>query len=333
MKDFDFKNPKPVPAGVQFLLDKHFEWLLPNKKNQTLIKDWMAFTIRYPLKRINYAIFLQGAQGCGKSYLCNLLSTVLGPSNVKSLSIDNIEKKYTDWAYKCKVAVIEEIKASGHNRWQLMDRLKPFITNDTVTIRGVYEKPFTNRNVMNIMGFSNFDDMVAIDDDDRRYCILKCFAQTKEQVATLPKNYFKELNQILEDPTGCTQYFLNYKISDSFDNYGRAPRTQFTEMVEELSKSESQEFLEDHIESDASDPLCNDRLISVRRAFELLNSEILTPSPIKTPRWAIPATLQSMKYTWFKRVSIKGERHSIWTKIGANQDEIPKLLEEINKEK
>ena len=159
----------------------HLRFTLADEREQRILMDWLAFVIQNPGERINWALLLQGAQGTGKSYFVKLLQLILG-EHVRNLDPTAISGRFTGWAHGSLVVAVEEIRISGTNKYEVLDRMKPFISNDTVQIE---EKGRDHRTVPNFTSYlllTNHKDAIPITTGDRRYCVLFSRVQTEKQL-------------------------------------------------------------------------------------------------------------------------------------------------------
>jgi hypothetical protein len=70
------------------------------------------------------------------------------------------------------VNVLEEIRVNGHTRYEVMDKLKPAITNDIVSVHRKGRDAVNVINFTNYIALTNHEDALALDDSDRRWLVL-----------------------------------------------------------------------------------------------------------------------------------------------------------------
>jgi hypothetical protein len=245
--------------------ERHMAFLFSDERERRLIIDWMAFVVRNPGKRVNWALMIQGAQGIGKSYLVVALQAIMG-DGVKSLDPSAISGRFTGWAHGSLVNAVEELRISGTNKWEILDRLKPFITNATVQIE---EKGRDHRTVPNFPSyifFTNHKDALPIVEDDRRYCIIFSDIQSEAELFNRlggkdeTAKYFDHLFGLTNKrPDALRKYLDEWKYSSEFQNQGRAPETKSKRMINQLSVSDDQLIIEDAI--DRHDCACINRQV------------------------------------------------------------------------
>lgn len=231
----------------------HVDFTLSDKREQGILLDWIAYVVQNPGKRINWAMLLQGAQGTGKSYFVKMMQLIIG-EHVRNLDPTAIAGRFTGWAHGSRVVAVEEIRISGTNKYEVLDRMKPFITNDTVQIE---EKGRDHRTVPNFTSYlllTNHKDAIPLTSGDRRYCVLFSRVQTEEQLFKElggekgAENYFNNLfEETKRRSDALARYFLDRKISAEFSPQGRAPETKARQMMMQISTSPERSQVEDAI--------------------------------------------------------------------------------------
>lgn len=232
---------------------KHISNVLVCEREQRILLDWLAYVIQNAGKRINWAILLQGAQGTGKSYFAKVLEWVLG-SNAKSLDPSALGERFTGWAHGSVVNIVEEIRIKGDDKWRIMDRLKPFITNSMIQIEEKGRDHRTVPNFTNYLLLTNYKDALPITNDDRRFCVMYGRIQNEQELfdyfggRDATSDYFETLFSESEKHAGALKtYLLNHKISEDFKPQGRAPDTESRQQMIQATISPEQCSVEDLI--------------------------------------------------------------------------------------
>lgn len=235
--------PDPDEAGLEAAraaIGGHLKRLVAEPAYRRTLLDWMAWQVQRPGEKVRWAVLVQGAQGCGKTFLLDVLACALGRENVKAVEASVLfSSQYNDWAVGAQVVGFEEIRVVGHNRHEVMNRLKPVVTNDRVMVNRKFRDLEEHDNVTNYMLFTNHHDSLAVADGDRRYFVLEAAMQTRAQVQALPAGYFPGLyRQLAENAGGVRAWLEGHRISDSFDPHGHAPRTRYFEALVGAAASE-----------------------------------------------------------------------------------------------
>lgn len=231
----------------------HISNVLVCEREQRILIDWLAYVVQNAGKRINWAILLQGAQGTGKSYFAKVLEWVLG-TNAKSLDPSALGERFTGWAHGSVVNIVEEIRIKGDDKWRIMDRLKPFITNSMIQIEEKGRDHRTVPNFTNYLLLTNYKDALPITNDDRRFCVMYGRIQNENELfdyfggRDAASDYFETLFSESEKHAGALKtYLLNHKISEDFKPQGRAPDTESRQQMIQATISPEQCSVEDLI--------------------------------------------------------------------------------------
>ena len=322
---------KPVPIteknkhAIELFL-AHIKNTLSDEKEQTILLDWLAYVVQNAGKRINWAILLQGAQGTGKSYFAKVLEWLLG-SNAKSLDPSALGERFTGWAHGSLVNIVEEIRIKGDDKWRIMDRLKPFITNSMIQIEEKGRDHRTVPNFTNYLLLTNYKDALPITNDDRRFCVMYGRIQNESELfdyfggRDATNDYFERLFFESEKHAGAIKsYLLTYRISEDFKASGRAPDTVSRRLMIQASVSPEQSLVEDLINKHECG-VVNGRILDVTWFKSLCEGE----GDVLPQSRTLAHILNDMGYQQItgRRIKIKKtrENHYIWFKAKKGVDE------------
>ena len=295
-----------VEAHVHNLFDQYAEMLL----------SYLCFIVQNPGRKIRWSPLLQGAPGCGKTLIAMLLKAVLGPTNVRLTDADQLFRNYNGWAEGAQVVAFEEVRVVGHNRHQVMNRLKPVITNDEITIEEKYVKAGQAPNITNYILLTNYQDALALTPDDRRYFVLFARYQTEEQVAEMGKDYFRKLfGAIDHNAPQLRHWMLSRPIGDDFDPDGHAPRTIYrSEMVGAASTPIAVAIRE--ALDDSTNPLITEDAVSLKALTDWLSAKGIREGSGQS----ITSVLREFGFRSAMRSRLPDGRHSFWVKRGSEAD-------------
>ena len=238
--------------------------------------------------------------------------------NVRNLDPMAIAGRFTSWAHGATVVAVEEIRISGTNKYEVLDRMKPFISNDTVQIE---EKGRDHRTVPNFTSYlllTNHKDAIPITAGDRRYCVLFSRVQSETQL-------FKELGGEVEaadyfahlfDETKrrcdvLAKFLYDYKISDDFTHRGRAPHTDARTKMMDNATSPDRLLIEDMLAQHECEVI-NGNLIDVTWLNQLCGMDGMELPKART----LSKILLEMNYEQIdkKRIKVKGtgRYHYVW---------------------
>lgn len=334
-------KPVDIDSTNQHAIDlflTHISNVLECQREQRILLDWLAYIVQNAGKRINWAILLQGAQGTGKSYFAKVLEWVLG-SNAKSLDPSALGERFTGWAHGSVVNIVEEIRIKGDDKWRIMDRLKPFITNSMIQIEEKGRDHRTVPNFTNYLLLTNYKDALPITNDDRRFCVMYGRIQNEQELFDFfggreqTADYFENLFSESEKHAGTIKSFLlKYNISDEFKASGRAPDTSSRQAMIQATISPEQCSVEDLINKNECDVI-NGRVLDVTWFNELCNIDGDTLPPTRT----LGHILSDMGYQQIdgRRVKIQktGNYHYIWFKnvFGVTNEDVKNQVRDFFK--
>lgn len=232
--------PTPVrDAEGEAVIHRHLVLTVPDATYRRQLLEWMAWVVRNPGFKVNWAVLLKGVEGDGKSVLGTMLAMAMGHLNVGIVSPETMAgSNFNDWAVGRCVNVIEELKLQGHNRHDVYNKIKPLITNPRIEVHGKGKAATTAVNTANYMGFSNHTDALPLDDNDRRQFVLftpwlhiRDQNQAIEALGLTVDRYWDELWDVVKNrPEVVRGYFEAVDIT-AFNPHGRAPATSFKAKV------------------------------------------------------------------------------------------------------
>lgn len=243
------KAIRPIDQKNIKRIRRHLEHLLADEGERQMFLDWLTYVVQNPGKRVNYAILLQGVQGDGKSFFAFLLSAVMGPPNVRMGNAHILEGSFTGWAEGQCVMALEEVRLIGHNRHDILNRVKPFITNTIIEIHPKGRNPYNVENTTNYLLFTNYRDALPLSKNERRYLVLFSRWQDSDDLRAFkeenPDYYLELYNALQESAPAIRQWLLQLDQSEKFNPKGDAPITKgFHYMSESAQPAELREIHE-----------------------------------------------------------------------------------------
>lgn len=222
---------------------------------------------------------------------------------------------FNGWAQGCQTVVVEEIRVVGQNRHEVMNRLKPCITNDTVSIRDLNKPVQQVPNNVNYIMFTNFHDSLAVGKGERRYFVLNSRIQTERQVLELGSTYFTTLFDSLKDnAAGLRAWFENWKISDKFNPNGHAPVTKYLMQLIDDTATPLNTAISETV-ADGEHPLIKPDLLSSRALQTIVEMKLGTRTFTSQQ---IGSALYELGYVKLCRLRLDdNERHYMWAVRGS----------------
>ncbi len=344
---YRFYAPGVTPTdkkGAQAAIDRfdHHLHFIGGEEYQLLV-DYLSHIVQSPEIRTRWALVLQGPQGCGKSFIIDMMTAVLGAANVSRATSQLVQSPYNSWAQGAALKVIEEILISGQNRYQAMDALKSPITDNMITINEKYAKEKTIDNIGSWILNTNHSDAIPLEiNGERRYAVIKIENRDMRQFDLDNPRYFKDLFKDIANHAGDIGHWLMTRtISDEFDPTGKAPLTAGTIAMANESKSEERRLIEECIEFHEN-ALVTDQWISTTVLHRCVADELDRPHTSETLQRNVKRSLEALGYERTPRFfQLKHQgvkyKHTLWLKPGVDVEEIrdevrDKICEYIDQE-
>ena len=294
----------------------HLDTYLGDQRERELLLSFIAWNVQHPGVKVRWAPYIHGVPGDGKSFFSELVAVAMGGQNVRMLNGSTLESNFTDWAVGYAMVAIEEMKQHGHNRYDIMNRVKPVITNTTIEVHPKGKASYTAPNVSNYMIFSNYLDGAPVDEGDRRYMFLSSQLTSERARELTEAGYFKTLFDAVQGHAGAIRkWLLSYALHPEFDANGRAPDTAVKNTVIEMSKSDLECAAEELIEN-GIDGVCRDVISSAHFTRALTVSGAEAPSTTR-----VNSLLTKLGFRFAFRKKWRSEACRVWVRQGLGLSE------------
>jgi hypothetical protein len=322
-------DPADISAGE--IVRAHVRNLIKEEEYGQILISFLAYHVQCPGAKVRWAPVIQGAQGCGKTALFDIMRAVIGKENAKSVNANQLmESRFTAWAGGVQLRAIEEIRVIGENRHAVMNKLKPYITNGEVSIEKKGKDEISAHNCTNYLLFTNHHDALALQDEDRRYFILESAIQTKKQVRSLlPPSYFEALYHAINcRAAGIRAWLEAWPIPASFKPDAHAPDTIYLQNMVEASSTPLAQTIKELLRNRVH-PLIAEDMVSSRQLASSVKMEGLNATSA-----AVGGILRELEYVKVGDAKLGNDHHNIWVKRGGDlpyvwQQEIEKRFDRI----
>lgn len=244
--------PVPVPCAEGDItpFTELIVKLLPIERDRSIITSYMAAVVQYPGVKFHWCPVLQGVEGNGKSLLMTAVSRAVGVRYTHKPPAKDIGNVFNAWIDGKLFIQVEDIRLA--RQAEVMEALKPLITDDRVPLTPKGIDQVTGDNRANFMMGSNWKDAVAKTVGDRRYCIFYTAQQSLADIisAGMDGSYFPSLYGWFNHGGSAiiTHYLRNYAIPEELNpatSCHRAPITSSTAEAIHYNRTEfEQEILE-----------------------------------------------------------------------------------------
>lgn len=290
-------------------VQEHCEWLIPEDRERHLVLSWLAHPVQ-TRGRSRWALVLLGEEGSGKTFFFEMMGYVLGRQNVRTVGPKEIEKEFNGWMEGVQLVCFEEIKQHGHNRYDVLNSLKPIITNDYVSVRRMRVDSYMIPNTASIMAYTNFADALPISEGDRRYMMVAT-APRKADIEAKGAAYFNELFAAMARSPGMIhEWLLKMDLHPDFNPDGRAPMTTWKRQAIALTERPEVTMIRGILEEDGGvTPGLSPVLLSTR----VLSDRIADIGEAVPQTHALNRALMDIGLRFVGRVKVNGEPVRFWS--------------------
>jgi hypothetical protein len=208
------------------------------------VLDYLAHLVQRPWERIGHALLITSeAKGIGKSTFGNIVRRLVGEQNSRVAQTKDLKSQFDGWLAGKLVIQVEEVYEAGN--WDLANKLKPLITERTVSVNLKYGPQMEIENYARFIMFSNHAAPLTIEDGDRRYFVVNSSVQPREDT------YYEELNRFIDTDEGMNAIFsfLRRRDLSRFNPYRRPPMTKAKEAVIAVSGNPLRTYIIEAVES------------------------------------------------------------------------------------
>jgi hypothetical protein len=231
----------------------HLKLLLPDDNDRNIWISYMAHCVKYPGHKIPWAPLMQSCEGAGKGFFGHVMQHALGEMYVyqpKAPELVASGSKFNAWMRGKLCIIVDEIKID--ERRELIEILKPMITDARVEVQAKGVDQEMEDNVANWIFFSNYKDAIPIHQNGRRYSVFYSAIQSKFDMEQrgMGDDYFNNLLRWMLHEGGLqaiTHWMLNYPIEKGSLPV-RAPKTSSHNEALRISRSPMQVIVEESVE-------------------------------------------------------------------------------------
>lgn len=279
------RYPKADPSRefeAWCLIDRHLMKLFREPESRRMMMDWLAYHVQHPGEKINWAPLIQGGEGCGKSVFTDIAAAIIGDENVNIIAKAAMDKGYNSWVMSSQIVAVEEVRISGANRHEIMDALKPLISNEKVPVVHRYKDERKARHCANFLLYTNHRDALPVTENTRRFWYVCSALQTKRDILAITDaepDYFEKLfGMCRTNAAGLRSLFERHPISATFNPKGHAPVTRYLVELAYNTANETTAILRRVVEDDEH-PLVSHDALTAEAFRAVLRGEGQNASP------------------------------------------------------
>jgi len=291
-------------------VERHLEHLFPDERDRKLLLSWFAY-IAQTGGKINWSPVVQGVENDGKSFFGRMLAAVLGGDNVNVINGDQLAEQYTSWAENAQLCMIEEVRLHGLDRYAVINKLKPYIANDMVTVRRMRTDSYKVLNTVNYFLTTNHKDGVPVNENSSRYFPLFSRWQTKTALDAFNRknpNYYRELHELLDHGGVLRRWLLDYELHEEFDATNRARESSNLSEMRYLNQTEEEEGLMEILDESEDPEVCRELVNSTRLQDVMQDKGVAVPYGQGWKR-----LLSERGFTPLGKVKVRGKTFTYWS--------------------
>ncbi|GEP12011.1 DUF5906 domain-containing protein [Methylobacterium gnaphalii] len=253
-------------AGDAAPYERHLRYLCPTDEEFEHLANMLAFMAQHPGSKLKSAIVLIGPPGTGKSFVGHVMRRILGAHNTSNVESTDIKSDYNGYMEAKQLVIVEEVMALG--RLEIMNRLKPLITQPTVRVNEKYLVAYEIENRANFIFLSNHEDALKLEDGDRRYFIV-----ISDRAPEAP-DYYDRLWAWEAQHLGVILDWLLSRDLTGFKPDARPPATEGRRRMIDAGRSDAEVLVADLV-ADCAAPFQHDlvELAEVRRVISDILSD------------------------------------------------------------
>lgn len=297
---------------------------------------WMAFNVQNPGVKVRWSPILKGIPGDGKSLMTSVLAAAMGERNVSSVgpSVVLNQGGFTDWAHGACVIAMEELKMEGKNRYAMANAFKDNVTNGRVTINRKGRGLLKIINISNFIAYTNFNDAVPLEDNDRRWFVVFSPYRTISDVLhanglttvdDLGRHFDIVWNAVHNHPGELRKWLLEMPVPESFKPNGHAPDTPEKAQMRSSGEDEAHSIARQVIATGAYG--VGEQVLSSACLSKAMERVYLTEGMEMPKTSKVTKMLTDLGYLSCGLVKWNGTMHRVWALSGMSNDELRKHLD------
>lgn len=300
-RDAPHTPPKDWRRHVKPFVD-HLAYLIPERKEREQVLAWMAHLTQRPGDMPPWHVLMhtEGAQGVGRNWLAAVIGAVVRPYAALHVDISALAGTAHGVGFNGALAgklfaCVDELHASAFAAGgrRMMETLKVTLTAETRLVNPKYGRQTVEFNRLRVLVLSNHRDAMPLDDEDRRFLVIRNPDEPKAAA------YYLKIYGLLNNAdfiASVRQYLLSLNVSKLV--MGRAPATDAKVALIEATEPEY--------------------IAAVREAVERSSVELITTAGIKflsriDAPWQLQQAMRAVGAVQHPgRVRLNGRKERIW---------------------
>jgi hypothetical protein len=226
--------------GLALMKSFIFEvWASGNQAHYDYIISWWAGLVTNLTGINRVALLMVSDQGTGKNTLAEFMKLVLRSCNVATVEgIDGVVGRFNTQVQNKRLIVMNELCSTKDEFRNNFDKIKPIISDATITIEPKGVNKYELDNIANLVAFTNHEDAVSLEELDRRWAAFKM-----SNVYRNNSEYFNRLRTICFNQDVANQFYT-YLLDFPAVDLSKIPMTEMKQSMIQVSKASPLKFLD-----------------------------------------------------------------------------------------
>ncbi len=223
------------------------------------VLKWLAYPLQHPGAKMRSALVFHGPQGTGKNLFFEIITAIYGKYALV-VGQEQLEMQYNDWQ-SGKLFLIGDEVIARQELYHQKNKLKAFITGETLQIHPKFLPLRTEKNHINVVFLSNEEQPLALEPSDRRYFVVYT-------PPTRTDGLYDEVSLCLKNggAEAFYHYLLNLDLGD-FNEYAKPIMTVAKRDLIALGLKPAQRFIYEWINGFLPLPLVGCSVEQLYQAF------------------------------------------------------------------
>jgi hypothetical protein len=185
--------------------------LIPVNTERDRFVNWLAGIMQTRSKQLTAWVFM-GQPGAGKNVLLDhVLKPLFGEKQAIKVEDEQLKNPFNGWLQNAILIAFNEVAHDNRTRNSINSKVKAIITDNDIMINEKNVKVFTIDNHANALFFSNDTIPVLIEENDRRFNVVRTGGNMRKQ------SWFADPEQFFEDMKSELGVFAEYLINYNYD--------------------------------------------------------------------------------------------------------------------
>ncbi len=237
--------------------DQHIDWLWREAAED--FKDWMAHVLQRPGELPSHGwLHITPAQGMGRNWLASVIARVFAGYTALGVDLGALLTSQFNGVLSGKLlAVVDEVaEGNGAQVYKTAQALKRLVTEEIRHINPKYGQQREEYNACRWLILSNSEMALPLEDNDRRFWVVRCDDQPKNT------DYYSMLYRLREDPAFIASVAQAMRTRDisAFKPGALPPMTEAKARLLDRTRSDAETVMREITESHVSDIISSVRL-------------------------------------------------------------------------